>query len=140
MDIAVLNADGTPVEDAIVTMVLTSSIAESLATNVGGELHTDVAGSVSPIVYESGTYMVSVTAPGYLAKSVEANVEKSTACENLSIPLAIILDEDIDVTTIPTVCGNTTMVITIVDFITNVPIQGATVDINSGVSILYLKQ
>ena len=80
--------------------------------------------------------MVTVTASGYLAKSVEAIVEESTACEDLFIPLAITLDvPDVDVTTIPPVCENTTMVVTVMDFVTNAPIQGATVDIKSGVNI-----
>ena len=136
MNIQVLNSNGGPVDNAAVSLILTSSIAGSSAANVGGELHTNADGSVSPMVYESGTYMVTVTASGYLAKSVEAIVEESTACEDLFIPLAITLDvPDVDVTTIPPVCENTTMVVTVMDFVTNTPIQGATVDIKSGVNI-----
>ena len=134
MNIQVLDNNGEPVENAAVQLTLTASVAETSATNVGGDLLTNANGTVSPQLYESGSYMVSVKATGFLPTSVEQQVE--AACENPPLPITITLAEDADNSTNNSNCENIAMTITIMDLMTGAPVQEAIVNIQMGVSNL----
>ena len=129
MNIKVLDDKEEPVENAAVQLIMTASVAEAGATNVGEELLTNANGTVSPQVYESGSYMVSVTAPGFLPISIQQEVE--AACDNPPLPLTVRLGADNRQlnTTDDTSCGNTTMTITVLDMMTGVYVNDASVNI-----------
>ena len=132
MNIQVIDDNEEPVENAAVQLILTASVAEAGATNVGGELITDANGTVSPQLYESGSYMVSVKAQGFLPASIEQEVE--AACENPSLPVTIRLVKAADNSTNETSCQNTTMTITVSDLMTGVAVNEAIVNIKLEVS------
>merc|ERR1711970_330103 len=129
MVITVLDNKGNPVEDADVSLILSSSMAGASAADVGGSLTTSSDGTVSPLLFESGTYMVTVVAPGFLTQSVEKHVEIATdVCEDLHIPLTITLVNN-PVTTDRPGCEDLALTITVKDLLTDVPLAGANLDI-----------
>ena len=134
MNIQVLDANEEPVENAAIQLILSSSVAGAGATNVGGELFTNAAGTVTPQLFESGSYMVSVKATGFLPTSVEQEVEP--ACENPLLPITIRLGTDTNNSTDESSCTNTTMTILVLDLLTGVPVKDAFVNINLEVSFM----
>merc|ERR1712106_569889 len=128
MNIQVIDDNEEPVENAAIQLILSSSLADAGATNVGGELLTDGNGTVSPQLYESGSYMVTVTAAGFLPTSVVQEVE--AACENPLLPITIKLGKDTDNSPEESSCSNTTMMLLVVDLLTGVPVKDAIVNIN----------
>merc|ERR1712106_886369 len=128
MNIQVLDDNEEPVENAVIQLILSSSLADAGATNVGGELFTDGNGTVSPQLYESGSYMVTVTAAGFLPTSVVQEVE--AACETPLLTVIIKLGKDTDNSPEESSCSNTTMTLLVLDLLTGVPVKDAIVNIN----------
>jgi len=129
MSISVVDDLENPIEGAEISLILTSSVAGASSADVGGYLTTDVDGNVSPLLFESGTYMVTATAPGYLSKSVEKQIEiAENVCEDLHIPLFIFLDTNTEPPTDQT-CENIILTITVKDYMTEVPLPGSVVDV-----------
>ena len=116
-----------PLEDAAVQLILSSSVAGAGATNVGGELYTDTTGTITPQLYESGSYMVTVSAQGFLPASTVKEVE--AACENPLIPVTLRLSKDNTNSTEENTCTNTTMTISVLDLLTGVPVHDAVINI-----------
>merc|ERR1712142_199704 len=84
-------------------------------------------------LYESGSYMVSVSAQGFLPTSTVKDVE--AACDSPLIPITLRLGKDTTNTTEENSCSNTTMTITVVDLLTGVPVHDAIVNINLGANV-----
>ena len=66
---------GRPVEGATVGLVLTG--AGGAAQDVGGLLMTDTGGKVAPHLYSAGSYLVTVTAPGFLPHRKDSSCQQS---------------------------------------------------------------
>ena len=132
LKIHVVDDHQNPIESVQVDLILSESNAGASSTNVGGELITDVNGYVSPFVHDSGTYMISVDHPGFGAKSIETIVT-NTSCVDQEIPILITLQENgPSDPTLPPLCPNMQMLVTVRDNVTNATVPGASVSIKSG--------
>ena len=132
MKIHVVDTHQNPVENANVNLILSSSAAGASSSNIGGELFTDANGEVSPFIYESGTYMISVSHVGFEARSVETIVT-NTSCIDLEVPVLVTLEElDTIDTTLPSTCPEMVLNVTIVDNVTSLVIPGASISVTTG--------
>ena len=120
----------------LTVLTLTSSIAEAGATGVGGNLITNEDGRVSPRLYESGSYMVSVKAVGYLPSAISTDVE--AGCHNASIPIRLGLQHTPENMTEDNFCNQTTLDISVMDAMTGSPAKDATVNVLLGVRATFI--
>merc|ERR1719342_1639001 len=93
LHVTVVNEQGNPINQANVNLILSSSAAGASSSNVGGELITNPEGKVSPYIYESGTYMITVDHAGFEPKSIQT-VVTNTTCEDQEIPIVVTLHEN----------------------------------------------
>ena len=92
--------------------------------NVGGQLKTDVNGTVKPILYADGTYQIELESPAhrdYIPKEVGFTVNSTAECKDVFIPMELI-------PTVPDVCSPT-VTVTVRDNSTRLPVSGARVNL-----------
>jgi len=115
------------ISEAKVTMRLTSSAAGATSSNNSIVMITDKTGLVSPPVFLSGNYMISVAAEGYVEKSKEITVDNSMACEQQHIPVKITLKKLRE----EPHCDKSVITVTVFDEATNLGLSGSNVTITS---------